>query len=203
MITNIIFDFGDVFINLDKSATDKNLQKLGLKKELFKYRKTIDQQYEVGAISTVEFIKSYQELSPNSSEEEIIDAWNAILLDFPRHRLEFIQKLAKDKKYTLILLSNTNALHIDWIKEHVPFFSEFKSCFDYFYLSHEIRLRKPEKAIFEYVLKQNQLTPQNTLFIDDTKENTNTAHSMGIHIWNNDPKTEDIVNLFTTKIDLF
>ncbi|WP_025740005.1 HAD family hydrolase [Aquimarina pacifica] len=203
MINTIIFDFGDVFINLDKSATEKRLTQLGLNNQLANHQKKIDQQYEVGNMTTTEFIKNYQKLLPNTSEKEIKNAWNAILSDFPLHRLEFIEKLADEKKYKLILLSNTNELHIDWIKQHVAFYSKFKSCFDSFYLSHEINLRKPDSNIFEFVLKQHQLIPSETLFIDDTKENTDTASSLGIHTWNNDPKTDDITELFITKSDLF
>ena len=83
------------------------------------------------------------------------------------------------------------------------FFYDFKDCFNEFYLSHEIEIRKPDREIFEYVLKKNYLIPNECLFIDDTKENTDTAKSMGFHIWNIDENTEDIVNLFEVKKELF
>lgn len=202
MIKNIIFDFGDVFINLDKSATEKAFFKLknaSLPTEIQK----IGKHYETGTISTPEFIKNLKTLIPKASEKQITDAWNAILLDFPKHRLEFLKKLASEKQYKLILLSNTNELHINWIKKNIPFYMVFKSCFDAFYLSHEINLRKPEIDIFKFVLKQHQLNPEETLFVDDTKENTDAAATLGIHTWNNNPKTEDITNLFILKSDLF
>lgn len=202
MIKTIIFDFGDVFINLDKPATQKELLKLGEIPNISEIQK-INNHYEVGAISTQELIESFQNLLPRASEKQIIHAWNSILLDFPKHRLEFIQNLASEQQYKLLLLSNTNELHIDWIKENISFFKEFKSCFDSFYLSHEINLRKPETRIFEFVLKEQQLNPVETLFIDDTKENTDAAATLGIHTWNNNPKTEDVTNLFTLKSDLF
>lgn len=202
MIKTIIFDFGDVFINLDKPATQKELLKLGEIPNISEIQK-INNHYEVGAISTQELIESFQNLLPRASEKQIIHAWNSILLDFPKHRLEFIQNLASEQQYKLLLLSNTNELHIDWIKENISFFKEFKSCFDSFYLSHEINLRKPETRIFEFVLKEQQLNPAETLFIDDTKENTDAAATLGIHTWNNNPKTEDVTNLFTLKSDLF
>ncbi|WP_103071475.1 HAD family hydrolase [Aquimarina sediminis] len=202
MIKTIIFDFGDVFINLDKPATEREFLKLGEISPVSEIQK-INKRYEVGNFSTPEFIDAFHKLLPEASEKEIINAWNAILLDFPEHRLKFIQKLASKKQYKLILLSNTNELHIKWIKENVPFFEEFKSCFDVFYLSHEIRLRKPGTSVFDFVLQQNKLNPTETLFIDDTKENTDTAAALGIHTWNNDPKTEDVTNLFTTKSNLF
>lgn len=202
MIKTIIFDFGDVFINLDKSATEKaffKLKNVSLAPEMQK----IAQYYETGAISTTEFIKNFKAVIPEASEKQIIDAWNAILLDFPEHRLEFLKNLASEKQYKLILLSNTNELHINWIKKHISFYMVFKSYFDAFYLSHEINLRKPEIDIFKFVIKQHRLNPEETLFIDDTKENTDAAATLGIHTWNNNPKAEDIINLFTIKSDLF
>jgi len=202
MIKNIIFDFGDVFINLDKSATVQELSKLG-NFSLTKETTTTFNLYEVGKISTPDFITYLQSTVTKSSENEVINAWNAILLDFPSYRLDFIKQLSAEKKYNLILLSNTNELHINWIKENVHFYEEFKSCFDSFYLSHEIHLRKPNTDIFNFVLNNNKIKASETLFIDDTTANTESASRLGIHIWNNDPKTEDVTNLFTTKSDLF
>ena len=66
-----------------------------------------------------------------------------------------------------------------------------------------IQLRKPNANIYEFVLKQNDLKPQECLFIDDTKENTDAATKLDIHIWNIDETTEDIINLFTIKEELF
>ena len=72
----------------------------------------------------------------------------------------------------------------------------FKNCFDQFYLSHEIKLRKPDYPIYEFVLRENNLNAKQCFFIDDTKENTDIAHKLGINIWNNDPKNEDVTSLF-------
>ncbi len=202
MIKTIIFDFGDVFINLDKSAMLREFSKFGDFRLTSKLQ-DIHNLYETGQLSTLEFIKNHQAILPKATEKQLIDGWNAILLDFPKRRLDFIQDLASKQKYKLILLSNTNKLHIDWIKKNIPFYSVFKSCFDSFYLSHEIHLRKPNIDIFEFVLKQHQIQPDETFFIDDTKKNTDTASKLGIHTWNNNPETEDITNLFTLKSNLF
>jgi len=202
MIKTIIFDFGDVFLNLDKPATNKTLDSFGIK-EITPEIQRLNETYEVGNISTDEFLKSYQEIIPGTTKEQLIEAWNAILVDFPKYRLDFIQKLAADKRYKLLLLSNTNDLHINWVKDNIPFYEEFKNCFASFYLSHEIHFRKPNADIFEFVIKEHNLTPSETLFIDDTKDNTDTAQQLGIHVWNNNPKTEDIINIFSIKSDLF
>ena len=203
MIKTLIFDFGDVFINLDKVGAMKNALNLFEIETFPEELIAFNSLYEQGLISTPEFIEFYQDNFPELTEEDILEAWNAILNHFPKKRLEFIQNLAKADKYNLILLSNTNDLHIKWIKESISFFEDFKKCFDKFYLSHEIGLRKPNTDIFQFVLDNNNLDASSCLFIDDTKENTDTASKMGFHVWNIDEKSEDIVDLFTIKKKLF
>ena len=203
MIKTIIFDFGDVFINLDKAGAKKNALTLFGNDSFSEDMIAFNALYEQGLISTKEFLNFYLDNFPNLNEEHIFNAWNYILKNFPKHRLEFLQNLKKENKYKLILLSNTNELHINWIKENISFFEEFKICFDEFYLSHEINLRKPNNDIYEFVLNENNLIANECLFIDDTKENTNTAEKLGIHCWNIDETSEDVVNLFNIKSELF
>ena len=200
MIKNIIFDFGDVFINLDKSATKKALYGLGVEAitdEMMHAAKA----HEIGSISNEEFTKAFTSAHPQISDDEFITAWNAILKDFPRHRLDFIKELNVSGKYRLFLLSNTNDLHISWIQDDwkEELYEDFKSQFEQFYLSHEIDLRKPNRDIFEFVLNENNLKPEETFFIDDTKENTDAAAALGIHVWTIDPATEDVVDLLARK----
>jgi HAD superfamily hydrolase (TIGR01549 family) len=202
MIKTIIFDFGDVFVNLDKQATFRELKKSNIK-ELSEELQKANREYETGLISTEDFIRSYVNKYSNLTSEGMITAWNAILIDFPKYRFQFIKKLSEENKFQLILLSNTNEAHIDWIKQRIPFFKEFKSCFDAFYLSHEINLRKPNSDIFQYVLEKHQLNPEECLFIDDTLENIETAKNLGINVWNLEPTHEDVIDLFTTNKALF
>lgn len=203
MIKTLIFDFGDVFINLDKPGAMQNALDV-FKLETFEADmiKT-NELYEVGKISTSEFIQFYKTKFPHVSEAVLIDAWNFIIKDFPNHRLDFIKNLALQKEYKLILLSNTNNMHINFIKQNVSFYEEFKACFDVFYLSQEIQLRKPNTDIFEFVLSENNLKPEECLFIDDTKDNTVTAAIMGFKTWNIDETKEDVITLFETKKELF
>ena len=202
-IKTIIFDFGDVFINLDKEGAVQNALTLFELDELPEDLIAINTLYEQGLISSEEFIEFYTDNFPKLSKNTIIDAWNFILKDFPEERLKFLQKLKLENKYKLILLSNTNDLHIKWVQEQVPFYKEFKDCFDKFYLSHEINLRKPNDDIYNFVLKQNKLKAEECLFIDDTKDNTDTASKLGIHVWNIDETKENIIDLFSIKEDLF
>jgi len=202
-IKNIIFDFGDIFINLDKIGAINNTLDLFDIKELTPQMIQVNMDYEKGLISTEAFLEFCTSVNPSISKNEIIDTWNSMLLDFPLHRLDFIKQVSK--KYRCFLLSNTNEMHIDWIKNDwgMELYNEFKHCFEQFYLSHEINMRKPDVNIYEFVLNENNLIASETLFIDDTKENTDTSAKLDIHSWNLTPEKEDITNLFHIKKELF
>ena len=197
MIKNIVFDFGDIFINLDKKLFAEELQKLHISQESEEMLPIL-QQYEMGLVSTDKFLTFFEERL-SVSQDKLKRAWNSILLDFPKERLRFIQNLSESKKYRLFLLSNTNDLHISWIQQNwgMEQYNAFKICFEQFYLSHEINLRKPNNNIYEFVLTMNKLAPKETLFIDDTKKNTDAAKALGIHIWNLKPGKEDVLELLT------
>ena len=197
MIKNIVFDFGDIFINLDKKLFAEELQKIHISQESEEMLPIL-QQYEMGLVSTDKFL-AFFEGRLHVSQDKLKRAWNSILLDFPKERLRFIQNLSESKKYRLFLLSNTNDLHISWIQKNwgMEQYNAFKICFEQFYLSHEVNLRKPNNNIYEFVLTTNDLAPKETLFIDDTKENTDAAKALGIHIWNLKPGKEDVLELLT------
>ena len=99
MITTIIFDFGDIFINLEKEAQIEAFNKLGLhgpNDELV----AANDLFEKGQISELQFIETFQKFIPNASIDEIRKAWNSIIGDFPLYRLEFLQLLSR--KYKLL-----------------------------------------------------------------------------------------------------
>lgn len=199
MINSIIFDFGDVFINLDKQATVDGLKKLGLT-QWNDDLNDLNIQFETGKITRDNFLQGVQKQIPHASTAEIQDAWNAILLDFPLYRLEFIQMLSK--KYRLFLLSNTDAIHIEKFeqKSGTTFYSDFYQCFEQVYFSFEIEMRKPNPEIYNFVLNKHELQAKRTLFIDDKKENTDAAAELGLHIWNLQVGQEDVVDLFNKNI---
>ena len=119
MIKTLIFDFGDVFINLDKVGAMKNALERFKMETLSEELEAINTLYEQGLLTTEEFLGFYQANFSYLTKEEIIDAWNYILKDFPEERLDFLLQLAQENKYQLILLSNTNELHINWIKKNI------------------------------------------------------------------------------------
>ncbi len=199
MIDTIIFDFGDIFINLDKEATPAALKKLGLK-EWNSNLDAMNLEFEKGKISEIEFILGFQNYIPNASILEIREAWNAILLDFPLYRLEFLQMLSQ--KYRLFLLSNTDSIHIERFqhKAGITFYRDFYKCFEKVYFSYELGMRKPDAAIFEFVIKEHNLSPKNTLFVDDNFENIESAQKLGLQTWHLQKGEEDVVDLFEEKI---
>ena len=196
MIKNIIFDFGDIFINLDKEIIFREIQRYGnpsLTPELI----ALSNAFEVGQISSETFIDGLQSFFPKASSQEIKNIWNGMLLDFPEYRLEFIEKLAKEREYRLFLLSNNNALHTSQVINIMgkSKYHRFKNSFEQFYLSHEIHLRKPNTDSYEFVLEKNALDPIETFFVDDTIENTKSANKLGIKTWHLIVGQEDIIQI--------
>ena len=199
MIDTIIFDFGDIFINLDKQATISELQQLGMT-EWNAELDRLNLLFETGDISYDDFLAGFQKELPNASTEEILKAWNAVLADFPLYRLEFLQMLSQ--KYRLFLLSNTDSIHIATFenKSGISFYSDFYQCFEKVYFSFEIGMRKPNPEVFQYLINKHELSPKRILFVDDKKETTDSAAALGFHIWNLQVGQEDVVDLFEKKI---
>ncbi|MBC7440230.1 MAG: HAD family phosphatase [Flavobacterium sp.] len=199
MINTIIFDFGDIFINLNKEKSFEAFRKLGLNC-LNEKLLLLNCEFEKGKISEAAFLGGFTEFIPNASLGEIKEAWNSIIGEFPLYRLEFLQLLKS--KYRLFLLTNTDMIHIENFEEKVgiSFFSAFYQCFEKVYYSYEMGMRKPDEGIFKYIIKKHDLNPAKTLFIDDKIENTDAAISVGLNVWNLQVGFEDVVELFDKKV---
>ena len=196
MIRNLVFDFGNVFVDLDLEATVRTLEDYGVKDipaNLYEAALT----YEKGHISTADFVRTAMDLLPGLTEEQLVRAWNAILLDIPGHRMGFLKKLVKSRSYKLFLLSNSNSLHIQHLSQRwgQDEMDNFLSNFHGVYFSHEMGMRKPDMEIFRQILKAEALDPGETFFVDDTKENTDAAAKLGIHTWHLKAGKEDIIEL--------
>lgn len=196
MIDTIIFDFGDIFINLDKPKVEEELRKIGLT-EWNDALKELNHKYEIGHIVENEFLTGFQKQIPTVEVEIIKKAWNSILADFPEYRLEFLETLTT--KYRLFLLSNTDYTHIEEVKRKVgsKFHNRFINCFEKVYYSFEMGMRKPDKYIYKFVVEKHQLDPEKTLFVDDKKENTEAAKNTGLLVWNLQVGKEDVTELET------
>ena len=185
-IKNIVFDLGGVLIDLDFKSAINGLQKAGftnVKEQLQAFdREGIFQKFELGEISADEFRASIRENSNVSlTDEEVDSLWNLMLLEIPREKLELILDLRS--KYMVYLLSNTNSIHWDYVCKNAFNYRGFRMD-DYFeetFLSYEMHLAKPDKAIFEKILNDANLLPEETLFIDDLEANCKAAEEVGIH----------------------
>lgn len=184
-VDNIILDLGGVIINLNQEFTHRAFQQLFPVDYAEIIEKSQTQQlfekYETNQVSTAEFLEFFKIFNPLIHENQLIEAWNKMLLDIPQERIHLIEKLSK--KYNVYLLSNTNKLHYKAIENQYQNISKngtFESLFKKSYLSYRIGLRKPNQEIFEYLLHDANLKPVNTLFIDDSLEHINAALKLNI-----------------------
>lgn len=187
VLQNIIFDFGNVLFDLDLGATGREIQKrVGASFEAVYKRLRQDrifELYETGGLTTGEFVDAICRAGSGTLDaEQVIAAWNAILLGMPPERFELLRRLRR--QYRVFLLSNINELHAGWIDAYMLReygLSDFQlRYFDGVYYSHLIRLRKPDREIYEYVLADAELWPEECLFIDDLEENVQAAEELGI-----------------------
>lgn len=193
-IDTIIFDLGGVILNLDYSKTTKAFQELGLQnfEEIYAQanQTSIFDDFETGKISAQHFINLLLPYLPvGTSANKVVHAWNAMILDFPSERLELLLELRKTKK--VILLSNTNEIHIQAVKRSLAKTTSesFESFFDKVYLSHEIGMRKPNQDIFQFVCEDQNIEPKRTIFIDDTIRHVEGAKKLGINAIHLENKT--------------
>lgn len=179
----ILFDLGGVLYAIDVERSVRAFQQL-LPRDLPPSFPAADQilqhpifrQFELGELSPEGFRVALREAFGLAASDEQIDAaWNALLLGPIPGRLPLLKELRK--KYRLILLSNTNSIHYSSL---LPETQPILDSFDRIYLSFEIALRKPDKAIFEWVLEQEGLKPEEIYFVEDSPANLEAAKSMGM-----------------------
>lgn len=186
-IKTVIFDLGGVLFDIDYKHTQQAFQQLGSNadfSEVYSQQKQagIFDDFEKGNISPEQFRSGLRKWLPETITDQQIDsAWNALLIGFPKEKVELLEGLKG--RYNLYLLSNTNEIHLPVVLDmidnaHSPgqlgklFIKEYYSC--------RMGLRKPEKTIYEKVLLENNLEPSTTLFIDDIQQNIEGAESAGI-----------------------
>lgn len=197
-IKNIILDLGGVLINLDYNKINDRIGILGLSNAFSKSEQIeLFDKLEEGKISEKDFIRAFNRLAEaNHNHQTIINAWNSILLDFPIERLELLKHLGQ--KYRLFLFSNTNSIHIQEVYNIINRAYGIKNLNHYFekiYLSNELGIRKPKTDGFDYILKDNNLKRNETLFIDDSPQHVEGAKKAGLNAQWLDLKKEDIILL--------
>lgn len=194
-IRNIIFDFGNVLLNIDPALSAKAFTKLGIREgvDFWGSRSSSESliNFEKGVISPDEFRQSaLEKLVAGVSPQQVDDAWNALLLDFPPRRVEMLKRLAKT--YRLFLLSNSNKIHYDCYMGRFEMESGYsmEQLFEKLWFSFQLGLVKPDPGIFHAVLGMSGLKASETLFIDDTPVHVEAARSAGINAWHLLPGTE-------------
>lgn len=184
---NIIFDFGNVLFDLDLPRIGQHFQAYWGEKALVARDKLnaakVFNLYETGGLSTEEFVNDLRfAVEPYLTEEQVVNAWNSIFLGMPRERFDLLTRLRE--RYNVFLLSNINDLHARYVDDYMlreHGFTDFQTqFFDGVYYSHLIRLRKPDREIYEYVLADAELVPEETVFFDDLEENVEAAKAVGI-----------------------
>jgi epoxide hydrolase-like predicted phosphatase len=186
-VKNLIFDLGGVILDLSVDHTLKafaELSRLPKQKvhELY-FSAPGFLAYEKGTIDDPTFRDFVRETYSISASDDAIDAsWNAMLRGISELKLDLLTRLQNE--FQVYLLSNTNAIHLHHINEVIlPKVRENRPLDSYFhkaYYSHRMGKRKPDADIFEQVLEENHLVPEQTLFLDDYDVNIEGAKSLGI-----------------------
>jgi len=185
-IKNIIFDFGGVICNIDHLIPEKKFKELGIRDFDMMYSQAVQnnlfEDLEKNQISPQNFRTNLKLLiNGNISDEQIDEAWNSMILDIPKKKIDLLKKL-KDK-YGIFLLSNSNIIHYNVYIEDFRTKSglkDFSSLFEKAWFSFDLKMRKPDIEIYEFVLKDAELIPEETLFIDDSFQNIQPAEELGI-----------------------
>ena len=173
-------------MNLNFTLTEQAFIDLGITEfpQMFTqhHANNLFEELETGKIAAAAFYQKFREVtSTQLSDEQIKTAWNALLLDFPPERLQWLEKIRT--QYKVYLFSNTNIIHYDAFMEILKRennCTDFDSYFIKAYYSHNLGLRKPYVTSFQKILEEQNLLAEETLFIDDTAKNIECAKKAGM-----------------------
>jgi len=180
----IIFDFGGILLPVDYQRVARSFDALmpSGTVQIYSQQKQLPifDALERGETSAAEFLAALKEIFPAATEQQLQDAWNSILGQVPAERLALLEKVRKH--YRIFLLSNTNVIHAaHFEKDFRERFGQLpEAWFDGIYYSYECGFRKPEKAIFDLVMLENNLDARSTVFFEDTFANVEGALQAGI-----------------------
>lgn len=185
-IKNIIFDLGNVLLNLDFNASIKAFQNLGLKNDVLNrqqaYSDPVFYELETGRITPEIFRIRVRKILNNAeiTDQQIDDAWSAMILNIPANRVKILQGLGK--KYSVYLFSNTNKIHINRLHREFKLQHgiNFPSLFTKDYYSHEIHERKPDLNSYKKVIELSGINPGESIFVDDLEKNIIPAQQLGL-----------------------
>lgn len=201
-ILNLLFDLGNVLIDIDiPGAQDRIRQLLRDDASSTLIENTLI-EYECGRISTDIFLNKMISQSRREVQAlDIIEAWNSMLIGMPPSRIEMLEQL--HPLYSLYVLSNTNELHLEWVHRYVKReygLNRFEDFFVTAYYSHQVGDRKPNASVFQYILADAGIQPSDTLFMDDMADNLETAARLGFHT-HHVTQGEDVGDFLRQKLD--
>jgi len=185
-IKNIILDYGNVIFMIDFARVQSSFMRLGIKNidDFFGHRtqNPLFDKFDRGEITVFEFREEIRQFLGNIevSDKAIDEAWNSLLIGVPPGRHEMLEYL--HDKYRTFLLSNNNEIHFNYCMNHlkdVYNISDNENFFEKTYYSHLIGLRKPDPAIFQLLVDENNILPAETLFIDDSPQHLESARNLG------------------------
>lgn len=185
---NIIFDLGGVLVGFDGKRSIEAYQAMGCERvaDYIIEHRTEDLFYriELGLSTTADYCDEVRSMTgTTASDDEIVRAWNLLLTPVSAERARGL-RLLQQRGYRLFLLSNTNDMHWQHCA-HKLFPADVLEAFEQIFLSYELQLAKPDRRIFEEVLRQTGITANETLFIDDNRDNIATAQTLGMHTYLN------------------
>lgn len=174
----LFFDIGNVlyFISLEKMC-NQIAHLFSIPIETVKshlYDKEIIMKYESGSISTEEIIEYFSKLSKKTVCKENFNKAISSVFTKPNNEIIPLIETLKNNNHTLILLSNTNEIHYDYLEQIFPILE----LFDKTILSYKVGFIKPQKEIFEIALSHGNGNPM--FYTDDIKENIDTAKDLGL-----------------------
>jgi putative hydrolase of the HAD superfamily len=186
---NLIFDIGNVIVDIDYAVPIREFQKLAITDfaSIVSYSKQhhIFDSFEKGQLSVDAFHAELRKfLRPDVTDEQILAAWNSILISYPKHKFDLLTRLKNT--YKVFALSNINETHVRAINEAVRAQFGAKAFSDYFhtaYYSNEVGFRKPELEIYQLLLDKENLNPAETFFVDDKPENVEAAKLLGLNAY--------------------
>jgi len=197
----LILDLGGVLIDVDYEATARAFAAHGVAHFERAYSKAkqsdLFDRFETGELSPDGFRRAVRELLANDLDDRAIDrCWNAMLGTIPPERIALVERLRK--RYQLLLLSNTNAIHVPAFEAIIRRdlgITDFKGLFHGAYYSCELGLRKPDAEIFLQVAARHRAEPTRTLFIDDSPQHVEGARKAGLQAEHLDLEQEDVAGL--------
>lgn len=193
-IKALIFDLGGVLVDLDWDRCVNNFRNLGVDsiENLISttHQKGFILDYELGFINDNQFRNEVRKIANSEIPDKLIDdAWLSLLVGIPEEKLELLLSLKKD--YRILMLSNTNKMSFEHCRNIYFNFRHhsINDFFDHCYLSYEMHLCKPSNEIFDTMLRNGNLAPNEVLFLDDGDKNIEAAKNRGINVLKITPYT--------------